>query len=576
MATPLAQLTELWGKLKPSQRLAVIGAALATLGLVIALIYFGTQPEFGVLFSDLKPADAQTIVEKLKAGNVPYRLSNGGTTISVPAERIPELRLQMAAAGAISGGHVGFDLFDKTSFGTTDFSQQVNYQRALEGELARTLEGMDEVESARVHITRPRESLFTEKAERAKASAILRTRQGRELQRERVDAVISLIASAVEGLDPSDISVMDTRGRLLSSPGRIQGAGSANAFNLHLEARRKLESETAARIVSLLEPITGPGHVRADVAAEIDLSQIETTEEKFDPKSQVIRSQQTSQEFRSTAAPGLGGVVGARANDPQTQTPPAQASPSPTPAGDFRTAATTNYEIDKTLRRIINGVGKVTRLSVSVVVDQKQVQGGAATPRTPEELKKIQELVAAAVGIEAARGDQIVVQSIPFDQQAASAGPLSWLERYRDLIRTAVKYFALTLAALLIILFVVRPAKRALKEASKPAPLLLPASAAASDGETAPQRRAEDPAPASLPSQTEGEPAVAAAALEAMSPQTVAELEAKMEAEILREMVSPVQEVKRAGAIKKQLIERSKNESQLIAATVRGWLQETK
>ena len=153
------------------------------LGLLGAIVYYGSQPEYGVLFSDLKPADAQTIVEKLKAENVPYTLSNNGTTIQVPNERIAELRLQMASAGVLSGGHVGFDLFDKTSFGATDFAQQVNYRRAIEGELAKTLEGMDEVESARVHITPKKESVFTEKEEGAKASVMLRVRQGKELSR---------------------------------------------------------------------------------------------------------------------------------------------------------------------------------------------------------------------------------------------------------------------------------------------------------------------------------------------------------------------------------------------------------
>ena len=212
------------------------------------LIYFGSQPEYGVLFSDLKTNDAQTIIEKLKAANVPYRLSNSGTMVSVPSERVPELRLQMAASNSLTGGHVGFDIFDRNNFGATDFTQKVNYQRALEGELARTLEGMDEVETARVHITAPRESVFAEKAERGKASVVLRMRQSRELSRERTDAIVNLVSSSAEGLDPADVSVMDTRGRLLTAPERGRaGATGANAFNSHLEARQKLETETAKK-----------------------------------------------------------------------------------------------------------------------------------------------------------------------------------------------------------------------------------------------------------------------------------------------------------------------------------------
>jgi flagellar M-ring protein FliF len=258
MPTFFTQIKELWQRLKPAQRVTIGVAAVVTLGLIIALVFFGTQPEYGVLFSDLKTADAQTIVEKLKAGNVPYRLTNGGTSISVPSDRVAELRLQMAAAGVLSGGHVGFDIFDKGNFGATDFAQRVNYQRALEGELARTLEGMDEVETARVHVTPARESIFTEKAEHAKASVVMRIRQNRELSRERTEAVVNLVASAVEGLDPGDVSVMDTRGRVLSSPSRGNNAWErgTNAFNSHLEARQRLEADTAARVVALLEPIT--------------------------------------------------------------------------------------------------------------------------------------------------------------------------------------------------------------------------------------------------------------------------------------------------------------------------------
>jgi flagellar M-ring protein FliF len=576
MATPLTQIKELWQRLKPAQRVTVGVAAAATLGLIVALVYFGAQPEYGVLFSDLKPADAQTIVEKLKAANVPYRLTNGSTSVSVPSDRVAELRLQMAASGVLSGGHVGFDIFDKNNFGATDFAQRVNYQRALEGELARTLEGMDEVETARVHITPARESIFTEKAERAKASVVMRIRQNRELSRERTEAVVNLVASAIEGLDPGDVSVMDTRGRVLSSPSRSNSAWErgTNAFNSHLEARQRLEADTAERVIALLEPITGAGHIRANVAAELDFSQIEQTEEKYDPKSAVIRTQQTLQEVRNSKQTD-GGLVGARANDPAAPATPG-ASPTPLPpTGDHRTSATTNYEIDKTVKRTIDGGGRLQRLSVSVVVDHKTVDGKSA-PRPAEELKKIQDLVAAAVGIDNARGDQIVVQTIPFGQPAADAQPLSILERYRDLIQLAIKYGALLLAALLLMFFFIRPARRALQAALEPPPqpLLLAAAPEGAVGITVAQAISAGDTPPALPpaeqEMTEGAPAANATAITITTPRTVAELEA----EIARELESPVQEVKRAQAIKNQLVEHGLREPEALAMTIRGWLQE--
>ena len=264
MAEVIQQGKDIWTRMPLKGKIATIAAAVSTLGLILALVYYGSQGEYGVLFSDLKPEDAQRIVEKLQAENIPYSLTNGGTTIQVPNDKISELRLQMASSGVISGGHVGFDLFDKTNFGATDFAQQVNYRRAIEGEIARTLEGMDEVDSARVHITPKQESVFTEKEEGAKASIMLRVLQGKTLSSERTDAIVSLVASSVQGLDPANVSVVDTRGRLLTSSGRGKnGLSDAGNFNAQLDAKRKFEVETAARVVSLLEPVAGDGKIRA-------------------------------------------------------------------------------------------------------------------------------------------------------------------------------------------------------------------------------------------------------------------------------------------------------------------------
>ena len=308
MPSQIDQLKNIWTRLPLNGKIATVGAAVATLGILVAIIYYGSQPTYGVLFSDLKPTDAQAIVEKLKAANVPYALTNNGTSVEVPADRISELRIQMASEGTLSGGHVGFDLFDKTSFGATDFAQQVNYRRAIEGELSRTLEGMDEVESARVHITPRKDSVFTEKEEGAKASVTLRIRQGKELSNERTDAVVSLVASAVEGLDPANVAVLDTRGRLLTkgSRGKNGSMSDAGAFSERLAAKQAFEAESASRLVTLLEPVVGEGKVRTDVSADIDFSQIEQTEEKYNPQSQVIRTQQTAQESRNSSAPANG------------------------------------------------------------------------------------------------------------------------------------------------------------------------------------------------------------------------------------------------------------------------------
>jgi flagellar M-ring protein FliF len=551
MSGTLKQLTEVWARMKFGQKMSLAIALVATLGIIAALVVYGSQPEYAVLFSDLKPADAQTIVEKLKTQNVQYQLSNNSTVVSVPAERVAELRLLMASSGTLAGGHVGFDIFDRTSFGATEFTQQVNYQRAIEGELARTLEAMDEVESARVHVTQPHDSVYADKAERAKGSVMLRMKQGRALSRERTEAVVSLVASAVEGLDPADVAVMDTQGRLLSSSasGGKSGMGDASTFSSHLEASRKFEAETAGRIVSLLEPLSGIGRVRADVAASLDFSQTEQTEERYDPKSQVVRSQQNTQEVRNANGSVSAGVAGVRSNDPTARNPPAPTSSNA--AGDQRAATTTNYEINKTVIHTVGGGGKISRLSVSVVVDYKNVSGTLVT-RSPEELKKMQDLVAAAVGIDENRGDQIVVQTIPFDQPSVEIHNPTWLEKHSDIVRTGIKYGAIAIATILLLLFVVRPAKRGLRTAFN-------------------STRAIGPGGSQMLALTSGNPSTA---LAGASPRTVAEIEADMEAQISREVAGLSTDPNRSTALRKQLIDRTKKQPEAVAMTVRGWLQE--
>ncbi len=560
MASPLTQIKEVWSRLPMGGRIAAIGGAVATLGLLAAIIFYGSQSEYSVLFSDLKPADAQTIVEKLKAANVPYSLSNNGTTVQIPTERISEMRLQIASAGILSGGHVGFDLFDKTNFGATDFAQQVNFRRALEGELSKTLEGMDELEAVRVHITPKKESVFTEKEEGSKASVMIRVRQGKELSNERTEAIVSLIASSVEGLDPSSVSVMDTRGRLLTAGrGKTGALNEAGTFDAQLDAKRKYETETAARVISLLEPVAGDGHVRADVSADVDFSQVEQTEEKYNPQSQVVRSLQSVKEARTSTSGNPATPVGARSNDPTTQ-PNAASQQNQQTGNDQRDSTTTNYEIDKTTKRTVGGGGRLNRLTVSVVVDHKLVND-VQVARTADELKQIQDLVAAAVGVNETRGDSVVVQTMPFDksQMELGANAPTWLEKNKQLMNSAVKYGALVLVALLLLFFVMRPAKKALQMAIAPPiePKLLPESS-----EEAERRNADETA---LTVQNKQEMP------EIESMMTVAELEAKMQTELDSAVNIPAQKIE---LVKKNLVEQTIRESDVVVGTLRSWLRD--
>lgn len=585
MSNTLTQFRDLWNRFSPVQRFVIIGAALATLGLIGGLVYFNSQPEYGVLFSDLRSSDAQAIVEKLKAAGIPYRLSNGGSTILVPTEQVNESRLQMAGSGMLSNGHVGFDLFDKNSFGMTDFTQQVNYQRALEGELSRTIESMAEVQSVRVHITQSRESLFTEKSEPAKA-AVLLTLKRPDIPQERVESIVNLISSSVEGLTADNVSVTDARGRLLAG-GQQDSLKGVNKLDSLLAVRRKFEAETGARVVELLEPLVGIGHVRANVSAEIDFSEVEETQEQYDPKSQVIRMQQLAQEYRNKTG-GPSGVVGTRANDPTlpaitTTVDPTKLDPAAPPTdptkpmvtgvGDERITSTTTYEIDKTARHTIGAGGTLTRLSVSVLLDDPT--GPDAVKRTTQDQEKIQGLVAAAVGINTGRGDQIVVHMIPFQREPVETAPVRWWERNQELTRYLIKYGSLALLALFIILLVIRPALRLLRSNPVPArsQTLLPEAQqlALTEGKTIESRTEVSQALAALSEEPRAlletsEPAAIA------KPKTVAQMEAEIEMELDSKL--PNLQGARSTLLRKRLIEQGQKEPQKLAQTLRGWLQE--
>ncbi|NNE65137.1 MAG: flagellar M-ring protein FliF [Pyrinomonadaceae bacterium] len=557
------QITDIWNKMPMRGRVMTAVAAIATLGLVGTIAYWGTQDEYGVLFSDLKPENASVIIEKLDAEGVPHATTNGGTTVEIPRNRISEMRLKMAGSGVLSGGHVGFDLFDKTNFGATDFAQQINFRRAVEGELARTLEGMDEVETARVHVTPQKESVFTQQAQGAKASVMLRVRQGNQLSADRTDAIVALVSSSVEGLEPSSVSVLDTRGRLLTAAVTAKsGKSDAGNFADQLESKRKFETETAARVVALLTPIAGDGGVMADVSADVDFSQVETTEEKFDPQSQVVRSQRTATEKsnQESISPS-NNIAGARANDPAVPAPQTSQENKKT-GNDERNATTTNYEIDRTITKTVGGGGRVNRINVSVVVDHKQVEGNRVA-RTANELSQIERLVSAAVGADTERGDSVVVQTMPFDQgdiSSEQAAAATFLDSNKEIVSTSIKYGVLGIVTALLLFFVFRPAKKALKAAiaapSGPDQLEDGRGALAGD-------RRLNAAPDS-------------ATLQDGSPMTVAELESKMSSASDSSGItnSGSESARQLEAMKDILTSGGNSSSEVVVGTLRGWLRE--
>jgi flagellar M-ring protein FliF len=443
-------------------------AFLAVVGLTIGSAYWLNTPNYGVLFSDMDSESAASVIAKLKEQKVSYVIDDGGRTIRVPTTRVDELRLVLAGQGMPGSGHIGFEIFDKTAFGVTDFLEHVNYRRALEGELARTISTISEVAGARVHIAMPQPSLFSGRDQPTKASVILKLRNKSQLAPTTVAAITGLVSASVESLKPEAVVIIDNFGRPLSrteDPDDVAGA-------VGIERQQRIEGELSSRVINLLEPIVGSGRVRVNVSAKLNSDTNEETEEKWDP-TPVVRSQQTVTQSANGAAGGAQGVAGSRTNlppDPSKPEATATATLTNVPTGAAHTAETTNYEVSKLTRHSLQPRGDITKLSVAVLLDddhavaaqsgdqQEPPQPAAAKARTPEEIQKIHGLVAAAVGFDADRGDQLTVENIAFEETPIEtvAAPGIW-QRFGPQVMEAVRVIGIVALGALALFGVIRP-----------------------------------------------------------------------------------------------------------------------
>src|SRR5713101_5541616 len=290
MAAPnsFEQLKAFFTRYTLQQKLALAGSAVLVLLLLWVLVYFVNRVEYQTLYADLDPQEAQSIVQKLSDLKVPYELGTDGRTVKVASEKIAEVRIQLASQGLPESGRIGFEIFDRTNFGLTNFQEQVNYQRALEGELARSIMTLAEVEAARVHLVLAKESLFQSPDEQTKASVILKLKNGRSLSGSAAQGIVNMVASAVKGLTPEKVVLIDYRGKILSR----NGGGESGLSAQQLDTRQKLETELSGKIVQILEPAVGQGKVHPQVSAVMNFQQVEETVEKYDPQGSVVRSQQ--------------------------------------------------------------------------------------------------------------------------------------------------------------------------------------------------------------------------------------------------------------------------------------------
>ncbi|EPR44304.1 flagellar M-ring protein FliF [Desulfovibrio sp. X2] len=456
----LNTINSFWGKRTASQRILIGGLAASVVIAFVVMVYFLNRPDWKVLYSKLYAEDASRIVTLLQGQKVPYKLSDNGTTILVPADQVYNLRLKIAGDGMVHGQGLGFELFDEVKIGQTDFVQHINYMRALQGELARTIMEFPEVERARVHLSIPSKSLFIEDQIPPSASVILQLREGQKLQQKQLLAISNLVASAVEGLKKSGITIADTRGQVLFHPeddDSLEGMTTAQ-----LDYKANLEKSLEKRIEQLLLPIVGgPGKVVARVNADVDYSQKTIKRELYDPASSVVRSETRSQESNQGRANIDGGVP-----DPNFRGDGYNGSLS-TQKGE-RETRTTNYEINKEEQQIVDAVGELKRLSIAVIVDGTYKDGGKAgegqkvfVPRSAEQMTQIKQLVENAVGFEQKRGDSIEVTSVSFGGPDLFAEP-SLLQTMLEYMQRLGKPFLNGLLIFLFLILVVRPVVLAL------------------------------------------------------------------------------------------------------------------
>ncbi|WP_058911196.1 flagellar basal-body MS-ring/collar protein FliF [Entomohabitans teleogrylli] len=463
------------GRLRAAPGLALIVSAAAAIAIVFVMVMWARSPDYRVLFSNLSDRDGGEIIAMLNQMNVTYQFSPDGGALLVPSDKVHELRLRLAQAGLPKGGAVGFELLDQEKFGISQFSEQVNYQRALEGELARTIETLGPVSNARVHLAIPRPTLFVREQKAPSASVTLTLLSGRALDEGQINAIVHLVSSAVSGLPPGGVTLVDQTGRLLT-----HGAGGDRDLNnSQLKYTGEVENRIQQRIEAILQPVVGSGNVHARVSAQLDFADKEQTEEQYrpngDPQQAAVRSRQLN-ESQQTGSPYPGGIPGALSNQPA----PANSAPITAPArnaastGTANTASqdsqskqpgsnqrdeTTNYELDRTLRHTKLNIGDIQRLSVAVVVNYRATADGKPLPLNADQLKQIEALTREAMGFSAARGDTLNVVNSPFvaSDENASALPFWQQQLFIDQMLVLGRWLVVLLVAWLLWRKAVRP-----------------------------------------------------------------------------------------------------------------------
>jgi flagellar M-ring protein FliF len=511
------------------QRALLAGGAVlvaVTLWLFVGLI---GKPKYATLYSGLKPEEAQSLGGRLVAKNIPHELSPDGTSLLVPSDQLDAARLETAAQGLPRNARLGFELFDTPNWAGSDFTEKVNYQRALEGELERTLQTLSEVEAVRVHLVLPRESLFSEQEREAKAAVILKTRGGALSERAQL-AIPQLVASAVDGLRPENVTVVDAD----SNTPLLHARGPGSSHGGY-----DLDEELAKTLLRTLEPVVGAEHVRASVHVEYDLSTSEDTEEVYDPKTTATLTQQKSEENAGGGGPA--GIPGTASNVPGA----AAATTTASAAAETQSSRSESqtYAVSKSIRHTVQPPGRIKRLAAAVLVDdaiETAEKNGATSStrrkRTADEMKEIEKLAGAAIGLDSQRGDMLAVQNLSFQELPAERPAIpTKLDNARKVFMqwSSLLRYAGILALFLIVYFLMlRPVKKQVLTAFREMPM----------------RMAQN-------SKELGGAAGAAASAVEMEP-------------------PGVEQARRATALKRQLSEKVKTEPAVATRLVQSWIRD--
>lgn len=563
---PLDQIKAFFTRYTLQQKLAIAGSGALVLVLLWVLVFFMNRVEYQTLYADLDPQEAQSLIQKLTDLKVPYELGTDGRTIKVASDKIAEVRIQLASQGLPESGRIGFEIFDRTNFGLTNFQEQVNYQRALEGELARSIMTLAEVEAARVHLVLAKESLFQTSDDQTKASVILKLKNGRSLSASAAQGIVNVVAGSVKGLTPEKVVLIDYRGKILSR----NDSGDSGLSASQLDARQKLESELSSKIVQILEPAVGQGKVRPQVSVVMNFQQVEETVEQYDPQGSVIRSQQ-KQEERQPKNERVGGIPGPRNTPSANPANPAAVAPAAAPATEQNAANATpdnllkqnetiNYEVSKAVRHIVNPVGKIERVSVAVLIDNHtKVTTGSdgkqqtvQEPRNADDMKKYKDLISAAIGFNPMRGDQLTVENVSFEGETELVEKPTFMEKQGPMIMTGLRYLIIPVVFVILYLFFLRPVQKSVFTSWAPA-------AALPGGPTRNLPR--------LPGAVQ-------------TPMTVKQLEAQLNGNLDRDDYAntperellPLPTPSKMDMIRKRVVEQTQSDPETVARLVRMWL----